>query len=395
MRKQLFYWSLYDFGSSAFSAIVQTFLFAPYFVQAIAPNPAVGSALWGYTNGISALFVALSAPLFGAIADKGGSELRWLMLMTAFCVAATALMGVLPVASPLIFWLALIFLATFAAEISFVFYNALLPRLALEEEIGRWSGWGWALGYLGGLLSLFAAWGLDSIRHTPLLAALWFLLFAAPLFLFGPKTAGKVPFGTAIASGMGEFFKSFGLLKEHKSFLWFLLAHLLFIDALTTLFIFGGIFATVEMGIGEGGLIVFAVLLHITSALGAFFFSFFDDLWGAKRVVVIALIGLIVLTSGLLTSTSIVLFWGFAGSLGIFVGPLQASSRSFVAKLAPKELCGEFFGLLAFSGKATAFIGPLVVGVLSDVTGSLRVAMWPIAALFLGALLLLRRVPRE
>lgn len=391
MKKVLAAWTLYDFGSSAFAAIIQTFLFAPFFIQQIAQTPLEGSIIWGYANGGAGVAVAILSPLLGAIADKTGKRRLWLLTFTLLCVGAIFFLGTLPTSAPLSFWIFLIIAATIGGECAFVFYNAYLPDLAPQGAIGKWSGWGWALGYLGGLCSLLVAWQAArwGIRASFLVAGAWYMIFAFPFLLLAPVIPSKTSLADGAKQGIKELGKTVLEVGKYRHIALFLLAHLLYIDGLTTLFVFGGAYANALFGIEGGGLFLFGILLHVTAGLGSLIFSFADDLLGPKRLILLCLGFLICLTSVLLISYSQVTFWITGAFLGIFVGPVQAASRSWLGKAAPAKMRGEFFGLFAFSGKATAFIGPLAVGYVADATGSLRAALSVIVFLFLvGAALM-------
>ncbi|MEO5335401.1 MAG: MFS transporter [Magnetospirillum sp. WYHS-4] len=400
-------WAFYDWANSAFPTVIATFVFAAYFTQAVATDSIAGTAQWGYAMSASGLAVALLAPLLGAVADHGGRRKPWLAVFTLLCVGMTALLWLTrPDPADVLWALVLVGLANVAFEMGMVFYNAMLPDLAPPERIGRWSGWGWGLGYGGGLACLALAlvglvqaetpwFGLDKaqaepVRATALLAALWFGLFSLPLFLLTPDRAGTgLSVAEATRRGISSLAATLKRAREYRTALRFLLAHMIYTDGLNTLFAFGGVYAAGTFGMDFQELILFGIALNVTAGIGAALFAFADDRFGPKVVIVVSVAALILLGGALLAVESKALFWAFGLPLGIFVGPAQAASRSLMARLAPAEIRAEMFGLYAFSGKATAFLGPALLGMVTTAFASQRAGMATILVFFAVGLLLL------
>lgn len=400
-------WALYDWANSSFAAVVTTFVFAAYFAKAVAADPIVGTSQWGYAISLSALLVAFSSPLMGAIADNAGRRKPWLFAFTAVAVAATGLLWLVePDPAYVLLALVLVGVGNYAFEAGTVFYNAMLPDLVAKSMIGRLSGWAWGLGYAGGLVCLAIAlvgfvqtetpWfgvGKDraaNIRAVAVLVAVWFAVFAVPLFLFTPDTPSRnLSFKEATAKGWATFVGTLRRARETKSLVRFVIARMFYIDGLTTLFAFGGIYAAGTFGMSFADLIVFGIGMNVTAGIGAALFAWLDDRIGPKPTILISIAGLIALGSALLVVESKPLFWAFGLPLGLFVGPAQAASRSFMAHLAPPHLRTEMFGLLAFSGKATAFLGPAVLALVTDLFASQRAGMASIVVFFaLGMIVL-------
>jgi len=194
----IFGWSMYDWANSAFTTLVVTFIYSTYFTKAIAENEIIGTAYWSRGITFSAIAVALLSPVIGALADRGSLRKRFLFLSTVICVVFTAILYFI---QPGAVFMALIcfIIANIAFEMGMVFYNAFLPYVSTPENIGRVSGYGWALGYAGGLICMFLAligfvnpetpWfgfsteGGDNIRATNLLVAAWFAVFSIPTFI--------------------------------------------------------------------------------------------------------------------------------------------------------------------------------------------------------------------
>lgn len=359
------------------------------------------------------IVTALGGPIVGAVADHGGRSKPWIATFTVLCVSATALLWFIE-PTPTFVWpaLFLVGLGTIGAEFATIFYNALLPRLAPPERIGRWSGWAWSLGYVGGLGCLIIAllafmrednsWmALDHhsaqpVRAAFLLAAGWYLLFAVPLFLFTPepRRAGK-SFAHAVRAGLQQLWASLCDLRQYGHLVRFLIAHMLYIDGLATIFAFGGIYAASAFAMNAQEVLLFGIALNATSGLGAAGFAWIDDWLGAKRTILIALGGLMVGTTLILVVESRQWFWVWGLLLGVFVGPVQAASRSYLARLAPASQQNQLFGLFALSGKATAFLGPLCVGWALVSTGSQRLGLSPILVFLLVGFVLMLRVPAD
>jgi MFS transporter, UMF1 family len=408
-KTQLFGWALYDWGNSAFAAIIQTFVFAAYFTRSVAATEVHGTALWGTTISIAALIVAAGGPLLGAIADQTGRRKPWIAAFSALAIVATGLLWfVKPSPEFTSIGLLLVGLGTVGTEFAVIFYNAMLPDLAPAERIGRWSGWGWGLGYAGGLASLTVAlvlfigrnsFALDAsaaepVRATFVLTAVWFFLFSVPLLIITPdEPATGKSFAMAAREGLGQVRDSIRQVRRYSHLIHFLIAKMIYIDALSTIFALGGVFAASTFDMSEQQVLLFGIGLNIAGGIGAAAFGWVDDRVGSKKTVAIALVGLIIPATLMLIVRSVQTFWILAMILGLFVGPLQTASRSYMARAAPDHLRNQMFGLFALSGKATAFVGPLVVGWITAWTGSQRIGMSTVVVLLVIGFILLQRVP--
>jgi MFS transporter, UMF1 family len=412
-RRGLFSWCLYDWANSAFPSVIITFVFATYFTSSVAADKVTGTAHWGYAMSLSALAVALVAPVFGAIADNTGRRKPWLATFTFLCVVTSALLWLIqPDPSFALMALVLAALANFTFETGMVFYNAMLPGLAPKSHIGRISGWGWGLGYFGGLVCLALTlvglvqpetpwFGLDKdtaehVRAAAVLVATWYAVFSIPLFVFTPDQAPKaLSFAQATKKGLAELKATLAQVRDYGDIVKFLIARMVYTDGINTLFAFGGIYAAGSFGMELNEIIIFAIGMNVTAGLGAAAFGWVDDWIGPKKTVMISLVGLTVLGAALLIVETKTLFWVFGMPLGLFVGPAQAASRSMMARLAPSHLTTEMFGLYAFSGKATAFIGPALLGVVTTAFDSQRAGMATILIFFVIGMALLIRVPHS
>lgn len=408
-------WCLFDWANSAFPTVIITFVFAPYVTNVLAPDVNTGTGIWGLMIGLSALGIAILAPILGAIADHSGRRKPWIFVFMLICLTTGGgLWWIEPKAEFLVLALILIAVANAGFEFGQVFYNAMLPDLSPRRLLGRISGWAWASGYAGGIASLaiclvaFAlpeqpVFGLDkesyeNVRITGPFVALWFLVFALPMFLMTPdRPATALSTGEAIRRGLGTLLGTIRQLRRYRNIARFLLARLFYIDGLTTLFAFGAIYAGGTFGMDFAEILTFGILMNVAAGLGAFAFAWIDDWLGSKPTILIAVAGMTVFGGAILLIDEKLWFYVLGCMIGIFIGPAQAASRTMMARLAPADMRTEMFGLFAFSGKATAFLGPFVAGAVTTIAESQRLGMATILVFFVigGFLLLPVREPRE
>jgi len=400
-------WCTYDWANSGFTTLVVTFIYSTYFVQAFADDSGTGTLLWSRGIVISSILIALLSPLLGAAADRGGARRTFLIISTLVCVAATTLLAfVTPDQSNAVLKALTVFIiANVAFEIGMVFYNAFLPTVASPERIGRVSGYGWGLGYAGGLGCLVVALlgfvglpGLEpllmlsteqafNVRATNLLVAGWFLIFSVPIFLWvrdPAEGAGGIHIGQAFADLKVTAHK----IRQYRQIIRFLLARLVFNDGLVTVFAFAGIYASGTFDFSQSDIIVFGIVINVAAGLGAWVFGIMDDRRGGKSTIMVSLVALSVATLIAVFAPTRAWLWVAGIGIGIFAGPNQSASRSLMGRFVPERHQSEFFGFFAFSGKATAFLGPLLLGILSEAYGQ-RVGVSVVVLFFLagGALL--------
>lgn len=395
-------WALYDFANSPFTTLVVTFIYAAYFTQAIAADPISGTVLWSRAVAFTALIVAIASPVLGALADRGGYRKLFVGVAVVVCsIATVALYHVLP--GQVLLALGLFVVANVAFELGEVFYNAFLPDIAPPERLGRVSGYGWGLGYIGGLLALgvalitlvqpeqpwfgFSTEAGENIRATNLLVAIWFVIFSLPLFLWVHEDKSRVSKGgRVLVDTFAQLGRTFTELRKYRQTIRFLFARLLFNDGLVTVFAFGGIYAVETFGFTFPQVLLFGIVINLAAGLGAIAMGFLDDRIGGKRTIVVSLFGLIGATLLATLATSQAGFWVAGILLGVFAGPNQSASRSLMARFVPHDAENEFFGFFAFSGKLTAFIGPLLLGLFTAWTGSQRAGVGVVIVLFLAGL---------
>lgn len=409
-------WALYDWANSPFTTLIVTFVFAAYFSRGIVGDEVQGQALWGYVAGLAAGLVAILSPVLGAVADAGGRRKPWILVFTGLCVVCSALLWYAePVPDAVTLAMVLVVLAVVGFEFGIVFNNAMLGDIVEQDRLGRWSGWAWGIGYAGGLAALFVMlfgfiqtdepwFGVSTenaanVRVVGPLVAVWLAVFAVPLFLFTPdRAASTLPVMPRLKQGMSALGATLrGLTGEHANALRFLIARMIYNDGLVIVFALGGVYAAGRFDMGQAELIQFGIVLNVTAGLGAVAFAWLDDRRGSKTAIVVSLIGLSGAGLGAVMADEVAWFWVWGAVLGIFVGPAQAASRSFMARVAPPELRTEFFGLFALSGKATSFLGPVAAATVTSLSGSQSLGLGTAVVFFvvgLGIMMTVREPER-
>ena len=409
-RKSVAAWAFYDFANSAFTTLIVTFIYAAYFTQGIAENETLGTAQWAWAITITALAVAVLSPYLGAIADQYGLRQRFLLVSTIVAIAGSVLLFI-PGEGQVLSALVIFTVANVAFEMSNVFYNAYLPDVAPREKIGRVSGFGWGLGYVGGLVCLvvalfgfvkteapllgFSTENFEHIRATNLLVAAWYAVFAIPIFVWvkGRKPERIGDLRNVLKSANAQLLGTFRDIRaRYKQLLRFLIARLVYNDGLITLFAFGGVYAVGTFDFTTEDVIIFGIALNATAGLGAILFGYLDDWLGGKTAIHLSLAGLIAFATVGILAPNASWFWIAGLGAGVMVGPNQSASRSLMGRFVPPEKKNEFFGFFAFSGKATSFLGPLLLGQITLWVGNQRAGMATIIAFFLVGMVLLARV---
>ncbi len=408
--RALWAWTLYDWATQSYATIIHTFVFGAYFTSLVAANPERGATQWSLTIGLTGLAVALSGPFLGAIADCAGRRKPWLGVGTVVCAAATlALWFVRPRVEDVTLALALLAVASYSIHLAAIFYNAMLGDLASPQAYGRWSGRGWAMGYAGGLCCLATVFVLflgekalveldrDTAQHVRAafpFVGVWLLVFSIPIFGMAPdRKASGLPWREAVRLGLGQLRRSVKNVRRYRHTVRFLIAWALYSDGLATIFAMGGVYAAGAFGMDAGRVLLFGVGLSISAGLGAIGFSVIDDRIGSRRTILMALAGLLLFSTLILVVESEFWFWIYGLALGVFVGPAQASSRAYLSRTAPEEMRAQLFGVYALAGKATSFLGPLLVAGLTALFQSQRIGLAIIPVYFAAGWLILRGVP--
>jgi UMF1 family MFS transporter len=372
-----------------------TFVFPIYFRNVIVTN-GHGDAYWGFTLSISMLLVAIFTPLLGAMADVLHNKKAFLAVFTSVTIICTVLLYFMQPGMVLLA-ATLFILANAGYEGGTVFYDAFLPEITTPQTFGRVSGIGYAWGYFGSLMILIVnvPFFETAPKFTFLVTAAFYAVFALPIFFMVPEQRRKANLSIVQVSrkGFDQLVTTVRHIRQYKDVTRFLTAFFIYNDATLTVILFSGIFANKTLHFGMMELAIWFGMIQIIAIAGSVVFGKLADKYGPKRMISITLlIWIAVVTAAFFTTTTMEFY--FVGAIaGISLGSSQACSRGFMALLTPPEHTAEFFGFYdGFCGKASAVIGPIVFGVLSDLFGSQRPAIWALAVFFVIGLLLLRRV---
>ena len=375
-RKGTFAWALWDWAEQPYPTIMQTFIFPVYLAGAVAEAGTNADALLGIATGVAGFLLAVIAPILGRRSDESGRRKFWLMVNTYALVAImVASFFVEPKAEFLLFGLVLYGLGAVVQETAFINYYAMLKSVSSPSTIGRISGYAWGLGYLGGILLLAVALfgfvlpgtvfgvpatnGLE-VRTVFLFCAAWTLVFSIPLLLRVPEIA-KTP-GLKKESILRSYIALWGQLKslyaQAPDTLKFLISSAIYRDGLAGVFTFGAVLGSLAFGFSQTEIIIFGMAANIVAGIGAVIGGRIDDVVGSKNVIAGSLIGLIVAGFGvfLFADAGVITYWIGGLALCLFVGPAQASSRTFVSRFAPEGREGEVFGLYQTTGRAISFL---------------------------------------
>jgi UMF1 family MFS transporter len=428
-RKRIWGWYFFDWASQPYNTLLLTFIFGPYINELLADGTAAQTA-WGFGVGAAGLIIALLAPVLGAMADTAGSRMRWIWGFSVLYVLGSAgLWFAAPGDFNLVLTLACFGLGLIGMEFATTFTHAMLPTLGRREELGRISGNGWAFGYLGGLVALvlmlvfFAesaatgrtfvglppAFGLDpetreGTRFVGPLTAIWFVAFMVPFFLWvrdpPPVAATKGAVREALR-GLGRTIRS---LPSRPSLFSYLMSSMLYRDGLNGMYAFGGIYAAGVLGWSVVDVGIFGILAIVTGALFCWLGGRADSALGPKPVIRASILTLtgVAITIVFVSRDSVfgmpvaegsslpdIAFYVVGALIGAAGGTLQAASRTMMVRQADPARMTEAFGLYALAGKATSFIAPLSIGLVTYLTGSQQLGVTPLILLFLLGLVLL------
>ncbi len=402
-RFQIFVWTLFDFANTSFSVMIVAVGYSLYFKEIVAGGSGRGDFLWGIAVSVSMLLTAIIAPVLGAAADFSSRRKRFLFGFTFVSIVST---GLLYFVEPgmIIVGMALFILANIGFEGGIVFYDSFLPNLATERSYGRVSGYGFAMGYVGSLVTLIIAMplyaggfvneNLPNVKLSFLVAAGIFLLFSVPLFIFLRDHKTKFEYKVSyIKAGIQRVRETIGHLKQYKNVSRFLLAFFIYNDGVLTVISFASIFATQTLHFSLQEVIVLFAVVQASGIIGSLFFGVITDKIGAKRTIAINLALWIVIVAGAYFVETKETFYIIGAIAGSSMGASQAASRSLMAQLTPKEREAEFFGFYdGLCGKASAVVGTFLFGLISYITGDQRISVLTIGLFFIAGFILLERV---
>ncbi|OWY02585.1 MFS transporter [Thioclava sp. F1Mire-8] len=430
-KKRIWGWWFFDWASQPYNTLLITFIFAP-FVKDLMGSGTAAQTVWGYGVGIAGIIIALGSPFLGAIADRSGRRMPFIWVFSAmYVLGAWGLWYAVPGDFKLMAIMISFAIGMIGMEFATTFTNAILPDLGPREEIGRISGSGWAFGYIGGMITLFIMllllqaspttgktmlgieplFGLDvatreDTRAVGPLTAIWYAVFMIPFFLWvrEPRKADALPIGTALRGAWPELRATLRALPHRRSLTSFLLSSMFYRDALNGIYTFGGLYAAGVLNWSITLIGMFGILGTITGATFAWLGGKADDRWGPRTVIITTLVilTLVVLGIVMISRESVfgmavtpdsklpdIAFMVLGGMIGACGGALQSASRTMMVRQADPEKITEHFGLYALSGKATAFIAPLAIGITTQISGNQSTGITPIIVLLLLGLVLL------
>ena len=394
-KKKIFIWTLFDFANTSFSIVVVTFLYAVYFKKVVAQGQPIGDLYWSLGTSIAMIITAIISPILGAIADYSAGKKRFLLFFTLLCIAATSILFF--VGSGNVFWGVTIFiLANVGFEAGLVFYDSFLPEITEPKNYGRVSGYGFAMGYLGSLATLAIIYPFiqaEMIKESFPVAALFFLIFSLPLFVYLKDNRKKiVEHESYFKIGVTRVWNTLSHLKNYKNLATFLLAYFFYIEGVNTIIFFSGNYASTTLGFSETELLIFFLTVQTTAIAGSVILGIVADSIGQKKTIMITLVMwlITVLIAFLVQDKNGFYVVGLIA--GAAMGSSQSTSRSLMSKLTPPEKKTEFFGFYSLFGKSSAVIGPLVFGLVSFISGDQRLAIISIGFFFVVGLIILTQV---
>ncbi|WP_424941086.1 MFS transporter [Aliiroseovarius sp. S253] len=427
-RKRIWGWFFFDWASQPYNTLILTFVFAPYF-KTVVGDGAQAQASWGFAVGTCGLIIALLAPILGAFADNSGNRLRWIwMFSIMYVIGSFGLWYSSPDNFNMTLLLIFFGIGLIGMEFATIFTNAMLPDLGSREEIGSISGNGWAFGYIGGLLTLIIMlalfveqpngktligmtppFGLDpaakeGTRFVGPLTAIWFAVFMIPFFLWvrDPKPVSSDPL--LVRHALASLWKTIRSLPKSPSLFAYLSSSMFYRDALNGMYTFGGIYAAGVLNWSVVDVGIFGILAIITGAIFAWIGGRADRRFGPKPVITICILVLtfVAICIVFISRDSVfgmpvpadsnlpdIGFYILGALIGAAGGALQSASRTMMVRQANPERMTEAFGLYALAGKATSFLAPFLIGIITAATGSQQLGVSPLIALFLLGLVLL------
>ena len=404
ITKKVFAWALYDWANSSFATTVMVVFFPLFFKQYLTPDQAATtSTFWlGIANGVSSFVLAIMAPWLGALADRGNSHFRFLAAFTAIGVIPTGLLAfvgsgdwqvaaILFAVASLGFWGGLIF------------YDSMLVKVAPADRIDSVSGFGYALGYLsGGLLLLLnlmmfskpALFGLSSpeaaIRASFFSVAIWWTVFAIPIFLNRPREATResIGAGRALREGFQELARTFKEIRKYRAVILFLLAYWMYIDGVNTIMKMSVDYG-LALGLPASTLISGILMIQFIGFPATLLFGLVGDRVSPLVGIFVGIAVYAAVTFYAVFMTTASEFYLMAAAIGCVQGATQAMSRSYYGRLIPADRAGEFYGFYNMMGKFAAVLGPLLMAFTALLTGNSRMAILSVAVLFAGGAIVL------
>lgn len=409
-RREILGWCMYDLADSAFTTVIVTVMYALYFKKIVVANDDQANFLWALATSASELAVALTVPILGAIADFSGSRKKFLAACACSLVLFTALLYFTGPGTT-----ALAFCLFVAANVSFtgggVFIDSFLPGISTPANAGRISGLKWALGYFGGLAALAMCLPLaDNIRSdptpeqlsrarlVPVLVASFYAVAVIPTLLFLRERSVPQPLPAGqnyLTVGFRRLLHTLKQIRQYRELAKLLLAFLVYNDGIVTVIFFAGIYAEQTIGFTTREIGIMFILMNVIALAGALSFGWLADRLGQKKTILVSLCIWVASVVVAFLAHSKETFYVAAALAGVGIGSSQSVTRSLVALFTPKENAAEFAGFLGFTGKAVAFVGPMLFGTISSLASSQRPAILTVAFFFIAGGVLLTFVDEE
>jgi len=393
-KKQIFYWSLFDFANSTYATIILAFVFAIFFTSTIAGGEAIGDFYWSLGINIAMIISAVLNPVCGALADFSNSKKKFLLFFTILAVIPTALMYFTGPGT-IMLGLILLILSNIGFQTGLTFYDAFIKEITEEKFYNKVSGIGYAVGYAGSLISVVLVFPLkDNPNLLFVICALMFFVFSLPLFLFlkeknSDKPVEKINY---VKYGFTKVISTLKHINEYGDLKWFLISFFFFIDAVNTIIFFSGIYAQKTLSFSITELAIFFLLVQITALLGSLLFGFIGEKIGIKKSIVFTIIMWILITIAVFVTNDKNSFFVIGAFAGTFLGATQSLSRTLMAKLTPDAMKAELFGFYSLLEKSSTLLGPLTFGLVSWLSGSQKFAVLSVGLFFLVGMLCIKKV---
>jgi MFS transporter, UMF1 family len=403
-KLEIFGWCMYDVADSAFTTVIVTALYAPYYSKIVVGNPQQADFLWGLAASISEVTVAILAPILGAIADYSGSRKKFLGACALVIIFFTASLWFVGPGMAMV-GLILFIIANIGFAGGGVFIDSFLPGISNESNAGRISGRKWAMGYASGIIATALCYELSKsvvanptpeqlskARLIPIVVAVYYAIAVIPTFLFlRDRSIPQVlpPGESYVTVGFRQLLRTLKHIRRYRELFKLLIAFLVYNDGIVTVIYFAALYATTTIGFTTPEIVIMFIAMNAVAAVGAFSFGYVADWIGQKRTIFISLTIWIAAVVLAYFAYSKAAFYGVAALAGIGMGSCQSVTRSLLALFTPKENAAEFFGFLGIAGKALAFLGPIIFGTVSQQTGSQRPAILSIGTFFVVGMILL------
>ena len=387
-------WMFYDFANSSFTTIIVTVVYSAYFIkQVVGGAPGYGEQLWGRAVAISMSLVALTAPIMGAVADFSRSKKKLLFINCYITIIFTALLYFVnkgDIFTGMLFFI----IANFGFNSANVFYDAFLPEITQPEDLGKVSGYGWALGYLGGLFALVISLVLVNVdvRLVFPMIALFFFVFSLITALWLKEFTRPSQRTNYFKTALKRIVFTYNNIRKIPELLKFIISYFIYNDGITTIIVFASVYGITRYGMSTREMIIYFILAQITSIIGSALFGNLTDRIGVKQTLSISLVIWLGVVIWAFFCTSAREYYLVGMLAGFAIGSSQSNSRTMLAMLTPVEKRAEFFGFYTLTGRLSSIFGPLIYGEIARKTGSPRWSVLSLIVFFSLGLILLQTV---